>query len=450
MQSFSLPSKLPSTPTRRGACTHMTLKRLYGTYQCTHCNRQSPFGWVYRCTQDCDAELLNHQDELEPSLETLLRPISDSRDDKDEVLGTLIKPSSDVSDVVISPWMEKAIADGHYTSAQVSILRSQRQRVRECVAEAEDSLKRNRRPSFVESMGNWMTPLPPLVSLLDATSSVAGGVVGNSLMSRDSFPRTSSRSSISTASKRVSLRRTKITPDCTYKTCQLCRPTSRDRAWQCFDHVLNRTNTAIPNFLTDNRPLSDSNIVRTIGLFQPSSRSELLDYDSISDSGSDSQYERYVTPSTHHGSWTTEELDDLKAKQDTTRPTHGKENGKEPGEDVSIPQQALHKGLRHTLRRTFHGMLTGTRRSSRRSTPSNLSAPSSQKIREEPEDEVVDKGLWWRQNLSTVDLVGMLTVGKENKEILEHGERGEVRVEDGIAVTEEGVDLGTADIIMQV
>ena len=426
----------------------MTLKRLYGTYQCTHCSRQSPFGWVYRCTQDCDAEILNHQDELEPSLETLLHSISNSRDDKDDTLDTLIKPSGDVSDVVISPWMEQAIADGHYTPAQVSILRSQRQKVRECIAEAENSLKRSRRPSFVESMGSWMTPLPPPVSFLDATSSVTGGVAGNPLMLQDTFPRTSSRSSISTTGKRVSLRRTKITSDCTYKTCQLCRPTSRDRAWQCFDHVLNRTNTAIPSFLTDNRPLSDPNIVRSIGLFQPSSRSELLDYDSTSDSDTDSQYQRYVTPSTHHESWTTEELNNFKVRQDTHRPIHGKENGIDPGQDISSPQQAPpHKGLRHTLRRTFHGMLTGTRRSSRRSTPSTLSAPSIQKIQE---DEVVDKGLWWRENLSTVDLVGMLTRGKGSKEILEHGERGEVRVEDGIAVTEEGVDLGTADIIMQV
>ena len=46
-------TKRARDPYKNGACTHMTMTRLYTTeYGCIMCYRQGGFGWVYRCTQD--------------------------------------------------------------------------------------------------------------------------------------------------------------------------------------------------------------------------------------------------------------------------------------------------------------------------------------------------------------------------------------------------------------
>ena len=450
MQSPSLlPPKPPLTPTRRAACTHMTLKRLYGSYKCTHCNKQSSFGWVYRCTQDCDAEILNYQDELEPSLESLLRMIPDDDDHGSAEAKTL--PVKHEPEVKLAPWMEKAIVDGHYTPVQVNILRAQRQKVKDCIAEAEYDLKQSRRPSLAESMSNWLTPLPPILTLPESAGSKTDEASDNTSTLQSPFKRTLSRVSVSGSSKRTSFRRSKIIPDCTYKTCQICRPTSRDRAWQCFDHVMDRSNVTPPNFLTDNRPISDPKLVRTIGLPRSSRHAELLEYDSYSDSDADSQYPRYMTPATHRECWTPEELHRIELDHPVTMTVANDQDNKQGiSDDASVQDPALYKGFRHSLRRAFRGMLTSTRRSSRWSTRSNLSVTSSQIARPEQEDEGADMGLWWHKNQSIKDRCGTLSSSSHSREVLEHGEKGEVRVEDGIAVTEEGVDLGTADIIMQI
>ncbi len=50
--SPSTPLKLPSIQTRRAACTHLTMGRLNGKYECMICHKPSELGWVYSCTQD--------------------------------------------------------------------------------------------------------------------------------------------------------------------------------------------------------------------------------------------------------------------------------------------------------------------------------------------------------------------------------------------------------------
>ncbi len=50
--SPSTPLRLPSIQTRRAACTHLTMGRLNGMYECMICHKPSELGWVYSCTQD--------------------------------------------------------------------------------------------------------------------------------------------------------------------------------------------------------------------------------------------------------------------------------------------------------------------------------------------------------------------------------------------------------------
>ncbi|KAF7543626.1 hypothetical protein G7046_g9963 [Stylonectria norvegica] len=51
--AFRLPAQ--NRPAFQPQCTHLTMTRLYGSqFVCDSCRRPGPFGWVYRCTQDRD------------------------------------------------------------------------------------------------------------------------------------------------------------------------------------------------------------------------------------------------------------------------------------------------------------------------------------------------------------------------------------------------------------
>ena len=52
-----------ATSTKRGACTHITMTRLWTTeFQCPTCLQQGSFGWLYRCTQDRELLIENDMD----------------------------------------------------------------------------------------------------------------------------------------------------------------------------------------------------------------------------------------------------------------------------------------------------------------------------------------------------------------------------------------------------
>ncbi|KAL9018583.1 MAG: hypothetical protein Q9185_004099 [Variospora sp. 1 TL-2023] len=91
--SAASPVIIPSVQNRRAACTHLTMERLYGDYECMVCHRPSAWGWLYSCSQD------------------------DSEDDFDPAQDRVVEPSLTTAD--LAPWIQDAIAKGHYTEAQV-------------------------------------------------------------------------------------------------------------------------------------------------------------------------------------------------------------------------------------------------------------------------------------------------------------------------------------------
>ena len=151
MQSLSVqPNQHPSRVNqilaqRKAACTHTQVTRLYGHFKCSICHNESDLGWVYRCVQDYGGQL--------PAWETgaPLTPVESGDNKIDSDKTTLVEgdnshqndnkePDPEKTVVALKSWMEKAIAEGHYTPEQIAILRKQRQNVQDTIKNTETTI----------------------------------------------------------------------------------------------------------------------------------------------------------------------------------------------------------------------------------------------------------------------------------------------------------------------
>ena len=108
------------------------------------------------------------------------------------------------------------------------------------------------------------------------------------------------------------------------------------------------------------------------------------------------------------------------------------------------------RGFRDSVKRAFRGMLSSSKRDST-SSRSNSRPPRKARFTEEEDDGVeFDMDLWRHLNDELLHQASVVPLpGHDGMDGLSH-EEGVIEVEDGVAVTEEAVDLGTADIIMSV
>ena len=111
----------PSVQSRRIPCTHLQLTRLYGMHRCSHCFQTPMLGWVYRCVQDHHGEL--------PLWENGCGNWSMVSQHETFLWDSVKEPDPHLNLSQLSPWIEQAIIDGHYTTAQVAVLKVQRERV---------------------------------------------------------------------------------------------------------------------------------------------------------------------------------------------------------------------------------------------------------------------------------------------------------------------------------
>jgi hypothetical protein len=120
-----------TTLCRQPLCTHTTTERLYGR-RCGACGRIPPLGWVFKCTQDCGrrppatevsrSALPEAGSTEQTEIEAPWRNVEHEPDcHADGLDGN--------GDIRLKPWMEKAIAQGHYTASQIDVLRDQRRGV---------------------------------------------------------------------------------------------------------------------------------------------------------------------------------------------------------------------------------------------------------------------------------------------------------------------------------
>ena len=392
---------------RRAACTHIFMERLYGMQLCSICHMPSPMKWVYCCVQD----------EMNTSLEEAL-PINIVDDHTQETvpLQPPLGPSTTQETtcqllrqdemrepalpIPLSPWIEKAILQGHYTQSQVSMMRAQRQNAIDAVAAAERHVMEHPEHSADR-------PILPVSSLQnhslnsDPDATTDGAIEQQRRQERTSEP----------------TERPRMFPRCRFHACQTCRPTFRDRAWISFGDVFARNNPGpFINFETDQRPLMNPNTICRIGLRVYQSpypfphtlrRPGFHRFNALKISTRSLPYQ--LPP----GLFITEDLTDVEVES---------------------------KGFRESMRRAFRGMLDRKKDFSRKKRV-------RQKDRESSE---FDLDLFRQLNNELLqEASGIPLPGHDGMDGLAD-EEGEIEVEEGVAVTEEGVDLGMADIIMSV
>ena len=408
------PRPIAKSSQRRGVCTHVTLDRVWGSpFTCSHCRKLSPLGWSYECTQDHgeDAlpyftlESLNIQNphEVEAYFQRL--------EDKSTQLGQL------------SPWIMKAIRDGHYTDDQICLLELQKQGVNDVIFEAAESAYQDGDPTrYFPSRSP-----PPQRSLT--------GILG-----RKATP--SALPSYGEYMLRLVPNRSQR---CVYRTCQSCRPISKDRAWACIDHAFETKNVPEVNFEFDFRPISDVNIVRNLGLRTPPKPLNTKPLPPL--------------PSSPR-----EDVTDVRKVSCGSVPLDAEKSiiCRQSGESGGSQSQMREDGgsIRKSLRRTLKGFWDGrrswipTKSFSRAEGTVGVSdgRPKTKDSEISSTKSEASGDLGHRDRGSNVPLPDEDGKDAFEDELVEEklNEEGEVIVDDGIAVTEEAIFFHETDIITSV
>ena len=400
--------------TRKAVCTHVSLERVWGSqFTCAHCRKISPLGWSYQCTQDRGEDALPFF-----TLESL-----DIRNPQvvEDYFQRLETKSMQLGQ--ISPWILKAIREGHYTEDQIIILEAQKQGVNDMIfAAAEAAFQEGDSTRFFPSRS------PPsqrsLSSMLSVKTPPAAPLSYGEYMLR-LIPNHSQR--------------------CMYRTCQSCRPVSRDRAWACIDHTIETAIVPKINFEYDFRPVSNVNLVRSIGLRTPPKPAR-------------PRYERPLPPLPPSSL----DVTDAQGNGHGLDPSHHKPGiDRQSSESGTTQSQASDSSsIRKSLRRTLKGIWDGRRAwISSRSLSQAESKPSLSDNRNGSKESETDSF-----KTQGIEDLGHLIYGtkvplpgEDGMDALENGivqdklnEQGEVIVDDGIAVTEEAIFFHEADIITSV
>ena len=403
--------KIPSLNTRRAACTHVNMERLYGGFKCHNCDKVSHFDWVYSCTQDekipandVGFETLDVPSPFEPR----------STDGMEEVL-----PSHDMevqsTNPRLNPWVENAITKGHYTPEQVQLLRAQKRTVIDNTRiilqrfeQNQTSEKNSPRKSKVSQSLNTVPDLP-----LGTTHNV---------VQRSDIEKTEYSAPLSAEPK------LKMYPHCRYRACHYCRPTYRDRAWQCFDEIFSDDFTIDLDMLeAEERPLASVSLLRTIGLRRAALRvrPRLRSFDSRS-------------------IYALNDAGQIILKRDTYR----KDSDLPTSTDIAdIRVETESKGFRESMKRAFKSMLANRLS---KNYPELKRKVKSEARSLTPDLNAVefDVGLYRELNDELLREAAGTPLPNDSIESINAGMK-DLAI-GGVAVTEEAAETGTADIILSV
>ena len=446
---FTLPSqltlspktKVPSFATRRAACTHLTMDRLYGDFTCNVCSRYPSLGWVYCCTQDEVPETpVTPESISEPS-----GPPQHGNDNADEanvVNDPSMSPpavnedcrSAEESIVLptaqLSPWVDKAIQDGHYTPEQIVKLRAQKQHVVDTAKAAVHQFEQSQTDNI-----NCSPQTSTTLQSIDMSSQLPFPILNEAQK-----PAVANLPSAKVATARQT--NSRMFPFCKFCACHLCRPNHRERTWQHFDDIF-ESDYDIPfiHYEDRNRPLASRSIMSTIGLRPPRvpQRQQLRPTDSTA------LYSRNETGQIVFNN-NANNNESYRQSADITRLS---------SIDIADTNtEAESKGFRESMKRAFKGMLLA-RQASSRSSSNNRKRKARDGTDSTEEDAVeFDMGLWKELNdellkeASGVPLPGKDSIERLSKDVA--GMSMGIGGVGGVAVTEEAADLGTADVIMSI
>jgi hypothetical protein len=401
-----------------------------------------------------------------------------------------LKPGEEVD---IKDWMVKAIADGHYTPDQIQFIKYQRQNVHNTIAElekahtgslcdktvspptmtADDVIALptvNPHPVFHHFIANESEPIhdehpAELQTLLplrydpnkEHDEQLSESQSPTSFLDNDRSqlsPYDGAAQSVPTPclesikepiilNPPPQIPATKMFPVCNFRACVNCRPTWRDRAWASIEDTMVPFPPFPPKHEIQNRRLSKASVVAKLGTRQPYPPRYLRSW---SDLGMVASYHSPTDFLTRQNSnWNSIDSSET--------------------DDIDEAEERARGSLRASLKRAFKNVMSVHKRDTSRNTSrTNSNSKRSGKMRRREQDaEDGDIGFGFdvdtRKNSGT-QIDPILTMAAltelpesdgrtENTEVEHDFHVGELEVGDGVAVTEEAVEMGEADIIMQ-
>lgn len=432
LQDTTPKARVPSVATRRAACTHLTMERLYGDYTCNICLRYPNLGWVYCCTQDEVPESQVTPDSISEVSSPPHKQINDSGNEANGVNDLSMPPAAVTEHLSLegedirmptaqlSPWVEKAVRDGHYTPEQVVKLRAQKQHVVNTARAAIHQFEQSQ-TTDTNSSPRTSTTLQPV----DTSSHLPFPVI-NDVQQPSNTDLPIAKITLARQAK------ARMFPFCKFCACHLCRPTHRDRTWQRFEDLF-ETEHDIPfiHYEDRNRPLASRSVMSTIGLHPP----RILQRPLLGSNDSIALYSR-------------NEAGQILFKNNDRSYRKSADPTSSSTDITDTNVEAESKGFRESMKRAFKGMLTTRQQPSSRSTTRKKKAGDGTDTSDEDAVEF-DMGLWKELNDELLkEASGIPLPGKDSMERLGKDVRGMGL--GGVAVTEEAADLGTADVIMSV
>ncbi|ERF71944.1 hypothetical protein EPUS_06503 [Endocarpon pusillum Z07020] len=411
---------MPTLEQRQAACTHLNVTRLFDPLEsnkCQMCGRTSSFGWLYRCTQDYDSFL----------------PESDFTCTESEASDSRL--SNGVATSQLSQSILRGIKDGDYTTPQVHLLEAQKLRVRRLIAMQEERLENLPDSSQTSRSLSSSDSLPESTALATVKISEALQPRSKNICSLPATKSTAAYGGNHTPLP-TGLHRTRVEPlfpNCHFKCCQSCRPAYRDRAFQSLNAILSEPVRQPPQWELENRRISDANTLKRLGtpLPRPQLRRVHQKLDKLKDlTGSQ-------TLGSSENSETPSETEETGAK---VRQRGGFR--KRVKRVLSAIDQSKH--LAKSSNTSRHSSKSSSRDSLVQMSRSMFLKKSS---KQEKENTIVTNRALQESLVLMLAANTPLPRASEDSESLEGGE---VKVEDGVAVTEEGVEMSAADIIIQV
>lgn len=449
------------------------MTRLYdpdGAYVCQICLRHPKTGWLYRCTQDYNGRLpeLDHASVELPT-------------------NGHIKQSADPTLETLSPWVQQAIESGQYSQEQVRIIKEQKLGVKKAVVAAEereinlrlqDQEPTRSSPTRLRPLLPRTTTLPPVLCQESSSSTSTPMSVENvrkaNLMKENQSPsgdetQTADRlpvgahsvekpgslihllgntnvtipmsvtapghlNELSRKTPRDNQQMKTVYPPCNFVTCPTCRPTYRERAVLPLNQVLQSEPSHLPEVPKEelkNRRISDLRVVQRLGLARwLQSRRSIIDQMSGSESDINPPSNSSQSAVDSSNQTVAQEMNHGKQRKwvDRWHKTFGKTVDHSKGVSNSQPSSASIRTEEAEV--PIRSMLLKRRR--------KISSP----VPADAETNNLKEAMYYNLGVNTP-----LPGGADDTE---HIEGSEVEVEDGVAVTEEGVTLSAADIIMPV
>lgn len=206
-------------------CTHVDMDRIYGQHQqCFVCGREPSIGFLYECRQDCSARSLQ-----ELHLQGEGGHVNHSKS----------PPRAELEAAGLSESVIQSAEQGHYTSAQLKVLKAQKLDLRQAI---EDSIQ-----------GSQINDVVARLAALSSPSSNNDGTASSK--SKD----TVKASALQGSDSRVDALQS---PPCKFRACHTCRPYYRDRVFISFEAVASAEFAPISKDEAQHLPTKSANTIR--------------------------------------------------------------------------------------------------------------------------------------------------------------------------------------------